>query len=174
MKNIVAAPLQERLNDRPGFPPRNRRKSASWRPRYAIPKTGLANLNKAESSDLYRWKIIPGQEEALSKLFSKSISDHSIGAYRQLCEGVDKTFEAIPTSPPIEKNIPIREHYFNNFSSFSVLKLVLAPEFSNLKMKMLVSSMSYASGKIGPHLNVNGDSIWREEVNRQANSKDRR
>ena len=31
-----------------GFPPRNRRKSASWRPKYAIPKTGQANLNKAE------------------------------------------------------------------------------------------------------------------------------
>lgn len=37
-----------------------------------------------------------GKEDTLSELFSKNISDHSISAYRELCEGLDKTFEAIP------------------------------------------------------------------------------
>lgn len=52
-----------------------------------------------KSSDPYRWKIIPEKEEVLSELFSKNISDHSIRAYRDLCEGVDKTFEAISSTP---------------------------------------------------------------------------
>lgn len=33
----------------------------------------------------------------LTELFSKNISDHSAGAYRELCEGVDKAFEAVPS-----------------------------------------------------------------------------
>ncbi|KIW79862.1 hypothetical protein Z517_06477 [Fonsecaea pedrosoi CBS 271.37] len=51
-------------------------------------------------SDPYRWKIIPEREDVLSELFSKNISDHSIRAYRDLCEGVDKTFEAVSSAPP--------------------------------------------------------------------------
>ena len=32
----------------------------------------------------------------LTKLFLKNISNHSTSAYRELCEGVDKTFKAVP------------------------------------------------------------------------------
>lgn len=31
-------------------------------------------------------------------LFSKNISDHSIGAYKELCEGISIAFEAVPAS----------------------------------------------------------------------------
>jgi len=34
----------------------------------------------------------------LSELFSKNMSDHSVGAYRELGEGVDKVFEAVPST----------------------------------------------------------------------------
>lgn len=54
-----------------------------------------------KSSDPYRWKIMPEKEEVLSGLFSKNISDHSVRAYRELCEGLDKTFEAVSPTPPI-------------------------------------------------------------------------
>lgn len=33
----------------------------------------------------------------MGHLFSKNISDHSIGAYRELCAGLGNTFEAIPS-----------------------------------------------------------------------------
>lgn len=49
-----------------------------------------------KSSDPYRWKIMSGKEDTVSGLFSKNLSDHSIGAYRELCEGLDKIFEAVP------------------------------------------------------------------------------
>ena len=52
-----------------------------------------------KSSDPYRWKLISDEDETLSKLFSKNISDHSIRAYKALCEGVDNTFEAVPLTP---------------------------------------------------------------------------
>ena len=31
-------------------------------------------------------------------LFSKNMSDHSIGAYKELCEGISIAFEAVPAS----------------------------------------------------------------------------
>ena len=40
----------------------------------------------------------------LTELFSKNISDHSAGAYRELCEGVGKTFEAVPPILPDASN----------------------------------------------------------------------
>jgi hypothetical protein len=40
------------------------------------------------------WKPLPEKKY----LFSKNISDHSVGAYKELCEGIDKTFEVIATS----------------------------------------------------------------------------
>ncbi|KAF2176044.1 hypothetical protein K469DRAFT_608542, partial [Zopfia rhizophila CBS 207.26] len=41
--------------------------------------------------DPYCWRVVPEKQH----LFSKKISDHSIGAYKYLCEGVGTTFEAI-------------------------------------------------------------------------------
>ncbi|KAF2181005.1 hypothetical protein K469DRAFT_692521 [Zopfia rhizophila CBS 207.26] len=43
------------------------------------------------AADPYAWKVLSEKAE----LFSKNISDHSIGAYRELCEGVGVTFEAV-------------------------------------------------------------------------------
>ena len=45
------------------------------------------------ADDLYTWKVLPQKKH----LFSKNISDHSIGAYKELCEGIDSAFEAVPT-----------------------------------------------------------------------------
>ncbi|KAH8653990.1 hypothetical protein BGZ60DRAFT_568501 [Tricladium varicosporioides] len=44
--------------------------------------------------DPYTWKVLPGK----THLFSKNISDHSIGAYKELCEGIDYAFEAVPVA----------------------------------------------------------------------------
>jgi hypothetical protein len=41
--------------------------------------------------DLYRWKVLPVKRQ----LFSKNLSDHSIGAYKELYRGVGISFEAI-------------------------------------------------------------------------------
>ena len=50
-------------------------------------------------TDPYRWRFVPEKEH----LFSKNISEHSIGAYKELCEGIDAynegkgaAFEAVP------------------------------------------------------------------------------
>ena len=43
------------------------------------------------ADDLYTWKVLPQKKH----LFSKNISDHSIGAYKELCEGIDSAFEAV-------------------------------------------------------------------------------
>ncbi|KAF1949116.1 hypothetical protein CC80DRAFT_581698 [Byssothecium circinans] len=42
--------------------------------------------------DPYTWRFLPEKKH----LFSKNISDHSISAYKDLCNGVGRTFEAIP------------------------------------------------------------------------------
>ncbi|KAI6443557.1 hypothetical protein MCOR17_011383, partial [Pyricularia oryzae] len=49
-------------------------------------------------SDLYAWQVLPGNEEKYSKIFSKSLSDHSVNALRLLREEVGKSFEAIKAS----------------------------------------------------------------------------
>ena len=43
--------------------------------------------------DPYAWKVLPEKQA----LFSKNMSDHSIGAYKELWAGVGETFEAVPT-----------------------------------------------------------------------------
>ncbi|TLS21466.1 uncharacterized protein PpBr36_10336 [Pyricularia pennisetigena] len=49
-------------------------------------------------SDFYTWRVIPGNEEICSKIFSKSLSDHSVNALRLLREEVGKSFEATKAS----------------------------------------------------------------------------
>jgi hypothetical protein len=48
--------------------------------------------------DQYVWKWLLEYEDKLSKLFKKNLSDHSVGAYKELYEGVGEFFEAIPTT----------------------------------------------------------------------------
>jgi hypothetical protein len=42
----------------------------------------------------YTWKVLLKKKH----LFSKNISDHSIGAYKELYKGISIAFEAIPAS----------------------------------------------------------------------------
>ena len=56
-------------------------------------------------NDPYIWKVIPGKEERFSTIFSKNLSDHSVGAYRELSEGVDEYFEALPSNVH-DANVP--------------------------------------------------------------------
>ena len=44
--------------------------------------------------DPYTWEALPEKKH----LFSKNISDHSIGAYKELCEGLGVWFEAVPAT----------------------------------------------------------------------------
>ncbi|KAI1463201.1 uncharacterized protein F4812DRAFT_447445 [Daldinia caldariorum] len=46
-------------------------------------------------NDGYAWQVLPEKQH----LFSKNLSDHSVGAYRDLCEGVGVTFEAVRATP---------------------------------------------------------------------------
>jgi len=43
------------------------------------------------SNDPYTWQILPEKQH----LFKKHLSKHSIGAYRELCRGIDVLFEAV-------------------------------------------------------------------------------
>ena len=55
---------------------------------------------KPGSDDTYHWKTVPGKEHLLDHLFSKNISEHSVGAYKELYAGVGRVFEAV--APPDE------------------------------------------------------------------------
>lgn len=44
------------------------------------------------ADDPYTWKVLPEKRH----LFLKNISDHSIGAYKELCKGIGVAFEAVP------------------------------------------------------------------------------
>jgi hypothetical protein len=50
--------------------------------------------------DPYRWLVSPGKEY----LFAKNLSDQSVGVYKELCDGINKYFEATqaPLSPRVE------------------------------------------------------------------------
>ena len=48
------------------------------------------------ADDQYIWKILPEKKELLSRIFEKNLSDHSIGAYKELFQRVGVTFEAVP------------------------------------------------------------------------------
>ena len=55
--------------------------------------------------DPYRWKWLPEK----GYLFSKNLSDHSTGAYKELCKGVGVTFEAAPAEHLTEKHITTQD-----------------------------------------------------------------
>ena len=55
------------------------------------------------ANDPYAWKVLPGKEAFYSQIFAKSLSDHSIGTYRLLCEEVGKTFEAVLSVAQVAK-----------------------------------------------------------------------
>jgi hypothetical protein len=59
-------------------------------------KPSQVRLNPG-GNEPYLWKILPEKQEQFSMIFSKSLSDHSISAYRELSEGVGVTFEAMPS-----------------------------------------------------------------------------
>lgn len=47
------------------------------------------------ATDGYNWKILPEKVEHLSSIFSKKLSDQSVGAYKELFNGVGSNFEAV-------------------------------------------------------------------------------
>ncbi|KAK3305095.1 uncharacterized protein B0T15DRAFT_433663 [Chaetomium strumarium] len=42
--------------------------------------------------DQYRWRVHP----PVGHLFSKQLSEHDVGAFKALCQGLGKTFDAVP------------------------------------------------------------------------------
>ncbi|KAL9082813.1 MAG: hypothetical protein Q9165_008772 [Trypethelium subeluteriae] len=53
----------------------------------------------------YAWKILPEQEERLLKIFSKNLSEHSVGVYKELIEGVGVSFEAVSSYQPLSTGL---------------------------------------------------------------------
>ncbi|KAH8701366.1 hypothetical protein GQ44DRAFT_831925 [Phaeosphaeriaceae sp. PMI808] len=49
-------------------------------------------------NDPYAWKILPEKRRVFSEIFTKNLSQHSISAYKALCEGVGISFEAVYAS----------------------------------------------------------------------------
>jgi hypothetical protein len=49
-------------------------------------------------NDPYIWKFHPKKEEHYSAIFSKNLSDYSVGVYEELLADVNKTFEAVPAT----------------------------------------------------------------------------
>ncbi|KAI0810065.1 hypothetical protein GGR55DRAFT_151276 [Xylaria sp. FL0064] len=58
--------------------------------------------------DGYSWKMLPEMQH----VFSKNLSDHSIRAYKDLCDNVGVTFEAV-------RRVPESPHSFSGQSTFS-------------------------------------------------------
>ncbi|KAK0747295.1 hypothetical protein B0T21DRAFT_277431, partial [Apiosordaria backusii] len=87
-------------------------------------------------NDGYSWKYLPEAEH----LFSKNISDHSIGAYRELCAGLGNTFEAVPSV--ISSSEISSQHVFPSEPigeievSFSSRIAQLATETQNLRQTL--------------------------------------
>lgn len=48
------------------------------------------------ADDAYTWQKLPEMQH----LFQKQLSKHSVGAYRELCRGVDVSFEAVLVDEP--------------------------------------------------------------------------
>ena len=46
-------------------------------------------------NDPYAWHVLPEKRRVLSEKFDKNLSQHSINAYKALCEGVGSSFEAV-------------------------------------------------------------------------------
>ena len=59
-----------------------------------IVKPSQVRLNP-NANNPYKWKFLSEKKELFSSIFSKNISNHSISAYRELCEGVRVTFKAV-------------------------------------------------------------------------------
>ena len=66
---------------------------------------------KPGPDNAYRWKVVPGKEHLLAHLFSKSISEHSISAYKELCTGVGKVFEAVAPTDEITDAVQMAEGF---------------------------------------------------------------
>jgi len=50
--------------------------------------------------DGYEWKPLPGREDLFNEdLFPNQLSKHSIGAYMEICRGVEVSFEAAVMVP---------------------------------------------------------------------------
>lgn len=71
---------------------------------------------KPSPDSAYRWMIVQGKEHLLAHLFSKSISEHSVSAYKELCAGVGKVFEAVAPTEEISDAIQTAEG-FGRFES---------------------------------------------------------
>ncbi|KFZ02549.1 hypothetical protein V500_00122, partial [Pseudogymnoascus sp. VKM F-4518 (FW-2643)] len=65
-------------------------RSASWRSQLAILPTDVKLITKPE--DLYQWSILTAGKAAL---FNKQLSNHSTGAYIDLCNGIGVHFKAM-------------------------------------------------------------------------------
>merc|ERR1711939_823411 len=46
-------------------------------------------------NDPYAWSVLPEKRGIFSEIFSRNLSQHSINAYKTLCEGVGRSFEAV-------------------------------------------------------------------------------
>ncbi|KAH6665233.1 hypothetical protein B0J14DRAFT_660920 [Halenospora varia] len=86
------------------------------------------------ADDLYTWKVLPQKKH----LFSKNISDHSIGAYKELCEGIDSAFEAVPvTTTTLTRSAEyVQETLISTEASFSAKIDELREENENLKREL--------------------------------------
>ncbi|KAI1382514.1 uncharacterized protein F4822DRAFT_435499 [Hypoxylon trugodes] len=50
---------------------------------------------RPRTGDPYAWSILPQKRKTLAEIFAKNLSEHSISAYRTICEEVGRSFEAV-------------------------------------------------------------------------------
>ncbi|KAH8655630.1 hypothetical protein BX600DRAFT_416760 [Xylariales sp. PMI_506] len=78
-------------------------------------------------SDPYSWKFLP----EVKHLFSKNLSDHSINAYKQVCQSLGESFEVLPNP-----NIRLCEKPNMSNVSFSSKVNQLGAEVYSLKFAL--------------------------------------
>ncbi|KAI1416943.1 hypothetical protein F5Y13DRAFT_185777 [Hypoxylon sp. FL1857] len=94
------------------------------------------------TDDGYSWQVLPEKRH----LFSKNLSDHSIKAYKELCEGVGATFEAIRTSPETPSIYPEQNaftsvcpgplSFISRINELQVQNDYLSQQFNLLKLQL--------------------------------------
>ncbi|KAB5515613.1 hypothetical protein GE09DRAFT_1045727 [Coniochaeta sp. 2T2.1] len=81
--------------------------------------------------DQYCWRAVP----QMRHLFSKQLSDHNLGAFKDLCRGVGITFEAVPRSD--NRSItPGQTTLSSRIDELQELNADLVKEMSNLRDRL--------------------------------------
>jgi hypothetical protein len=120
---------------------------------------------KPGRDNAYRWKVVPGKEHLLAHLFSKSISEHSVSAYKELCAGIGRVFEAVAPTDEIADGVQTTEG-FGRFKSCSPEEIDMSFSAQIARLEEENVRLSTDAEEVKMQLSV--ESQRRQEVERRS------